>query len=351
MKKIYFKNLYGLRFIAALIVMSYHFYGDSVIHGHYGVVLFFVLSGFLITFLLFEEKKELKKIKIFNFYMRRVLRIWPLYFLILIISVVLYIYSNKSLNIINTVPFYLFFLPNVAFALNITINKYSSILWSVGSEEQFYLLWPILVNSFSRKRFLKLNLFFIAFFTFGPNIIDFFNHNILNDSEIIIKISKIINKTGFNCIATGAVFAYIYKYKKPVVNFIFKIQIMNFILIIFLLIFNTKTFLFKGIDDQVYAFLFGILILNLGINNQSIFNLENKILNYLGKISFGIYMYHLIMIDLTQFIMLQFEINRHIIFLISLFLTLFVSGISYKYFEKPFLKIKNNKFSNSILSS
>ena len=126
---------------------------------------------------------------------------------------------------------------------------------------------------------------------------------------------------------------------------------MNFILIIFLLIFNTKTFLFKGIDDQVYAFLFGILILNFAVNKQSIFNLENKLLNYLGKISFGIYMYHLIMIDLTQFIMLQFEINRHIIFLISLFLTLFVSGISYKYFEKPFLKIKNNKFSNSILSS
>lgn len=346
--KIYFKNLYGLRFIASLIVMMYHFYGDFVIHGHYGVVLFFVLSGFLITFLLFEEKKEFTQINIFKFYMRRALRIWPLYFLILFISVGLYFYSNKNSNLITIVPFYLFFLPNVAFALNLTINKYSSILWSVGSEEQFYLFWPLIVNFFKKKGFLRLNLFFIVFFTFGPNIIDFFNHNFFSDSNIIITISKILNRTGFNCIATGAVFAYIYKYKTKLLKFICQknIQLLNFMLIVILLIFNTKKLLFKGVDDQIYALLFGILILNLAINNQSIFKLENQILNYLGKISFGIYMYHLLLIDFSFFIANKITINTHVLFIMSLALTISVSSISYHFFEKPFLNLKDKKFSS-----
>lgn len=345
--KVYFKNLYGLRFIASLVVMLYHYYGDSVIHGHYGVTLFFVLSGFLITFLLLEEKKEFTQINILKFYMRRALRIWPLYFLILIISVGIYIYSNENLDKITNIPYYLFFLPNLAFALNLTINKYSSILWSVGSEEQFYLFWPLAVNFFKKKNFLRLNLVLIGFFTFGPNIIDFFNHNFYSDSKIIIKVSKILNRTGFNSIATGSVFAYVYKYKPNHVNFIFqkKTQIINLILIIILLLFNTKTFLFKGLDDQIYALLFGILILNLGINNQSIFNLENKILNYLGKISFGIYMYHLLLIDFSFIIASKITINTHVLFILTMALTISVSSLSYHFFEKPFLNFKNKKFS------
>jgi peptidoglycan/LPS O-acetylase OafA/YrhL len=61
MNRIYFKNLNGLRFIAAISVMIYHFYGESVLNGHIGVILFFVLSGFLITHLLLEEKEKIWK--------------------------------------------------------------------------------------------------------------------------------------------------------------------------------------------------------------------------------------------------------------------------------------------------
>jgi peptidoglycan/LPS O-acetylase OafA/YrhL len=87
MNKVYFPNLNGLRFFAAFSVMLYHFFGEGLINGHYGVVLFFVLSGFLITYLLFEEKEKFGKIEIKKFYFRRILRIWPLYYLV---------YFNKS---------------------------------------------------------------------------------------------------------------------------------------------------------------------------------------------------------------------------------------------------------------
>src|ERR1700741_1236659 len=96
-QKIYFPNLNGLRFIAAFLVIIHHIEQiKSILHlpnylgripciskiGKFGVVLFFVLSGFLITYLLLTEENTFKKISVRQFYMRRILRIWPLYFLI-----------------------------------------------------------------------------------------------------------------------------------------------------------------------------------------------------------------------------------------------------------------------------
>src|SRR3954471_16382358 len=99
-KVIYFPNLNGLRFIAALLVIIHHteqikdLFGLNShwknyhiwILGKLGVTLFFVLSGFLITYLLLTEKKEFNTIFIKNFYIRRILRIWPLYYLVTILS-------------------------------------------------------------------------------------------------------------------------------------------------------------------------------------------------------------------------------------------------------------------------
>ena len=96
--KLYFKNLNGVRFIAAFMVLICHIelnkkffnipnYRETTkFLGHLGVDLFFVLSGFLITFLLIKEKDLFGKINFKNFYIRRILRIWPLYFLIVIFS-------------------------------------------------------------------------------------------------------------------------------------------------------------------------------------------------------------------------------------------------------------------------
>jgi len=82
MKRIFFPNLSGIRAIAASTVIVFHHYGDSVINGKLGVDLFFVLTYFLISYLLFSEKESFGEISFIKFYMRRILRIWPLYFLI-----------------------------------------------------------------------------------------------------------------------------------------------------------------------------------------------------------------------------------------------------------------------------
>ena len=98
MSKIYFPGLNGIRFIAATMVIIAHIEGfknkmgywnindNNVINqlGNQGVKIFFVLSGFLITYLLLKEKARFKSIDVRKFYIRRILRIWPLYFLVLL---------------------------------------------------------------------------------------------------------------------------------------------------------------------------------------------------------------------------------------------------------------------------
>ena len=129
-KVVYFPNLNGLRFFAALMVLLHHFelfksinpgtyYGKFIMGiGKLGVILFFTLSGFLITYLLLIEKRETGTVQIRNFYVRRILRIWPLYFLVVLGA--LYVFNSVIyLRIpgISTVVQHNFLLKNILFVL------------------------------------------------------------------------------------------------------------------------------------------------------------------------------------------------------------------------------------------
>ncbi|MDP1800300.1 MAG: acyltransferase, partial [Bacteroidota bacterium] len=169
-KNIYFKGLNGLRFFAAFAVIITHielikdqmhcpnlYYTSKMIFelGGLGVVFFFVLSGFLITYLLLKEKELTDTINVKKFYIRRVLRIWPLYFLIVILGffvlphfhfmeISFFAKYNAHLSVFNLVLF-LVMLPNLAFAIFKPLPHIGQ-LWSIGVEEQFYLLWPWVVK-------------------------------------------------------------------------------------------------------------------------------------------------------------------------------------------------------------
>lgn len=155
-KTLHFSGLNGLRAIAAIAVVFGHTsqylesFGLSVISfgkyadgspkslylAQYGVTIFFALSGFLITYLLLEEKKQ-HNINIKNFYIRRILRIWPLYYLYFFLSLfTLYIFKLPFEK--ETILFYIFLSANIPFILNISIG-FLGHYWSLGVEEQFYL--------------------------------------------------------------------------------------------------------------------------------------------------------------------------------------------------------------------
>lgn len=346
MKKIYFPNLNGLRFFAALGVMIYHFFGMEVFNGHLGVVLFFVLSGFLITYLLLEEKERINNIEIKKFYIRRILRIWPLYFLILLIASVIYYFSSGlDAGYFEALPYFLFFIPNWAFVAEISLY-YAGILWSVGAEEQFYLLWPWFVLKLKAKKLIYIFLGFIVFWTLSPHVIDFINFRYLSGNDTLQLISKFIGRMGFGSMATGATLAYLAKFYSQKLKYIYHpvVQISTLVITLVLWIGNLLPHL--GAVDQVYSILFAVLIANFALNPKVVISLENKILNYLGKISFGLYVYHLLGFDLTKFLAskIGFKIPDIPMFILGVGTTVVIATISYKYFEKPFLRFKSKKY-------
>jgi len=345
-KDIYFPNLNGLRFLAALSVIVSHFYGSELLAGHFGVILFFALSGFLITYLLLEEKERTDNVSIKKFYIRRILRIWPLYFIIIILAPLVAFLTNSNEfnfpNYLKALPFFLFFMPNIAYAIGIKIG-FIDILWSIGSEEQFYLFWPWIIKYSPRKILLIIFAAIIAFFLITPYTLSFLNNVAYTNNKYLYYITKIIYRMGFNSMATGAVFAFLYKFKPNSLKLIYSPQVQFFtfaaIIIFWILKINLPA------PDQIYAILFSIVIVNLATNNKSIFSLENNFFNYLGKISYGLYVYHVLSFYIYKLLFGNLKIFNHLLFIIGLILTIGISSFSYYFIEKKFLQIKQIKYS------
>lgn len=187
--KVFFPNLNGLRFIAAFAVMISHVeivnhfagFGSivpvSLLYniGRLGVIMFFVLSRFLITFLLLSEEKLRGSVSIGKFYWRRILKIWTLYFFIVGLSffVIPHLVSKNLLSrhfydhfYLNLVLFVLF-LPNVANSV-LPLVQGASQAWSIATEEQFYLILPLLFKiKINRVKLFFLFLIAYEFVKFG----------------------------------------------------------------------------------------------------------------------------------------------------------------------------------------
>ncbi len=356
--KLYFPNLNGLRFIGALFVIINHteqlkvFFkiGNDVSNfakniGKLGVMLFFVLSGFLITYLLLTEEKSFDKIHIKKFYIRRFLRIVPLYTLLIILA--FFIIPHISFleiprmknpldgNFTAILLLHLFFIPNLATAIYGFI-PYIAQAWSIGTEEQSYLLWPLLFRKIKNNRlFLMIG---IVLFHFSIRII------LSNKFFLPIPHNEILQKfwVHFNidAIAIGSFFAILYFTKNPVLKYILNI---NFFYCISL---TTALLLFLAIKIPYihylfYSILFGIIILNLSVNNKLKNVLEWSVLNYLGKISYGIYMYHFIVLIPVLVLAEKIKTTNYIfIYSLILTITIIIASISYHFFESFFLKRK-----------
>jgi peptidoglycan/LPS O-acetylase OafA/YrhL len=360
-QKIYFPNLNGLRFIAAFLVIIHHVeqfksiskienYWGAIpfigIIGKLGVILFFVLSGFLITYLLLAEENSFKKISIKKFYMRRILRIWPLYFLIIILAFVVLpnielftlpgyskdvIYSNLAWKLI----LYAIFFPNLVLSL-LGIIPYASHTWSIGTEEQFYLVWPVILKYIKKHRILLMVGIIISYLA-----IKFF---LLTSFGNYIPYSNVIrafwNSFPIDCMAIGGLYSILLFQKSKYLKYIIRNDLFYFSICLVTL-FMIKGIYIPYIHYEFYSVFFGLIIINFAVNKKIKISLENTILNYLGNISYGLYMYHPIGIVLALYISLSFDIHTNwLIYPLSLILTITMAGLSYKYFESFFLKFK-----------
>lgn len=304
----------------------------------YGVTLFFVISGFLITFLLIKEMDETSSINVKKFYVRRILRIWPIYYLFILFCIVfLYLNGNSNEITSNKIYLYLFFAANVphVFENGIMILAH---YWSIGVEEQFYLFWPWLVK-FSRKNifsisaliFLTLFLSKIAFWWFLGN----------KSYEY-----RAISITRFHCMMIGSMGAILYFNNHVNFKRLFSnkgIQIISWIL--FLTMGLNIIRLPYVISNEVIAFTSLSMIMGQITVTKRIINLEYKPMDFIGKISYGIYVIHPLIIILFSklYINLNMDLTLKYIMVYSTVIatTIFIAWLSFRFFETPFLKLKN----------
>lgn len=358
MATLYFPNLNGLRFLAATLVIVHHIeqykhifnipnlWSNPFIYqsGKLGVVLFFVLSGFLITYLLLNEKRNKGSISLKNFYVRRILKIWPLYFLIVALgffilpNITLFDTPTESVFAkgfpLKSFISYMFMFPNLALS-NFEIIPFASQAWSIGTEEQFYLIWPLIfiyLYSRSLQSMVAVILGYLAlkylFFFLQPNI---FGINIL----------AFWNTFNIDCMAIGGIVAYCQFYNFGILRFLKNdfVFISTILVTTILMALGIK---FGSIHTDIYASLFVIIILNLACNPRYSKLLEFEPINYLGTISYGIYMYHSIAIVASIKILNMVGLNNNwTLYLLVFALTILICHLSYKYFEKPILKLKS----------
>ena len=358
--KLFFSGLNELRAFAALAVVFHHIelykqrlginslYNISILNGFIdnlgknGVYLFFVLSGFLITYLLLEEKSVTGKISVSKFYGRRILRIWPLYFIILVIGFFLLplvynsfshffedqtFYNERIRNLVygENLVLFLFFLSNVALKLYGSVAGASQ-SWSVSVEEQFYFIWPWIVKFFSSSLWIVLVIIIIVMSAINYNINSFASFPYLH---------SFLSSFNIDFMAIGGVVAIFYRTYKSIVQKI----IVNKGLII-LIIFSIILHLFFVISHITLGLSFGLLIL-LCVENK----IEIKLFSIVGKWSYGIYMYHPLVMYFSFSIVDQMHITSLIeknlaYYILIVGITFLLSHLSYKYVELYFLKLK-----------
>lgn len=349
MKLKYYYNLDGLRGIAAIVVVIFHFFSYPLSNyieniklyqkltefGQHGVSMFFVLSGFVITRILINTREDKDYFK--RFYINRSVRILPLYYLFLVLYYSFYkLYSGSFIDFELQIPFYIY-IQNFGEIFNIQ-SKGPGHFWSLAVEEHFYLLWPLIVYLINPKYLIKF---------IGISIILIF---LLK--YIMLSNSLSINKFTFTRIDQILMGSYIailelnnFFTKKRALIKIFLISSIVIPIGIFIYFFKDQFLFIKDIFKYtVLGILFFSLISVLIIlDTNCIINkfLSSRIMQYFGKISYGLYVWHILVILIVE----KYLLTEIIIIDLSvvILLTIVLSHLSYYYYEIHFLKLKKKK--------
>lgn len=376
--KVYFKNLDGIRFFAALFVLLQHSFGfrkeytpgNSLVDplfahsGVLGVNLFFVLSGFLISYLLLVEKDTTSTVSYKNFYIRRILRIWPLYlgYGLVLTLIAPYVFGQLGMGnditpakILLNLVFLFLFSVNVQLAFWGTNSGVFEISWSVCVEEQFYLVWPILINNF-RKKLLSLFLVLAAISLISRLFFYIYLPSYAGWTETRgYKVNYLLIFDKLDLFGGGLLIAYLFHNRVRLENTLKKIfhPLVQVIMIILTLLYTFS--IIRPDDREVVLFtdhyfcivLYGYVILS-AVRDNSILKLESPLLNTLGRVSFGIYLFHTAVCQVVLALFKKFirHPESHLLYdviypLCNLVLTCLIAYLSYNFFEKRFLRLKN----------
>lgn len=355
--KDYFENLDGLRFISAVSVLLFHNYNNfqwkyfesnqlfyricSFIsrNGLKAVNFFFVLSGFLITYLICKEIDRRNNFNYNYFIMRRIFRIWPLFFLVVILGFI--ISQNWS-------RFYLYltFINNIdAVFHQENLNAFLFPLWSIAVEEQFYIIIPLVIYILKIR---SLNGFLTLFLSLLIISIVYQIYNRNNLNKLHYGTLSCLTDVSIGAIA-GALSYFSLRFR----NYFSQISKKNILLIYFFgiaylvnLVYINNEFL-KAMERLILALFFCFIILEQNFSIKSFFKISNyKFISNSGKYTYSLYLTHMFVFSGVHFIFERFpNIDNYTMdifgkLVISLLLSYLLSMYLYKVIEQPILKLK-----------
>lgn len=336
----YKENIQFLRALSVLLVFFYHLKLDFFNKGYLGVDIFFVISGYVITQSIFFNINKENSFNLAYFFRKRVLRIIPnLIFILTVVFIFFQFYGPNNLSLWNDYVssifgfsnlYYLF--SNKGYFYNIFDNPFAH-TWSLGVEEQFYFLFPLLIFFIFKKikkfkenlKIFKILLFVIIFISLFLSIYYSFNNSDLNFYFSPLRFWEL----GAGCIL------FIFDNKIPKNRFIFNFSFISLILIVLI------DFKIPYILNNLLVIIFtGIFITT---SKKKIF-LSNNLSLFLGKISYSFYLWHLPIIFFLNLYYEDLSIQITLSFLISLIL----SALTFKFIEKPFIELNNTIKNNTI---
>lgn len=357
----YFDNIDTLRFSAFLLVFISHiFFANNAIldeslsslkvnlapYAKIGVSFFFTLSSFLITWVALNTASGRAELR--RFYIRRALRILPLYLLVIVLAYFAFPYVAKQFEF--TPPK----LPNIIWFLSFTANFYIGyvsnemlfflvFLWSIAVEEQFYFVWGVVLYLFRKYMLHIIIAFTIVFAVFI----------LLHAFGYIqtVYYHTLYYLPNFSC---GGFLAYIAFHKSGPYQFFVtrpkwvwaSLYVTLAVALLFTEQLGTAMFV-PTLKHLIFIALFGLVLFDQCFNDHRLFDIGKiRAFNYLGKISFGLYCWHGVVLTLIKKALECFEYDEayfHIFIIypfVVLLFTVLIASASYRYIEYPFLKLK-----------
>ena len=332
LKQRHFGSLDGLRCISIVAVIWAHGPGEAaksylLRNGRLGVELFFAISGFLITTLLLRERRDTGRISLRRFYARRALRIFPLYYAILAVYVVLVIVSHRT-------PATSEFLYNLRFFLTYTANWFVgvaavfSFAWSLSTEEQFYCAWPWVERYFGRASFLLMAVFVVLLTAF----------------RIWIPLGGFAGEVAFSVsltICLGVLLAHLLDHPR---GYRIARRCLGFRLAPLIAVAASLALIATHPRKLVLATAFPLIVGTCVIREDHWLRpvLASRPFVEIGKVSYGMYLLHGLAYNVVEAVAARLGLPRHgmAVFLAALGVTFLAASISYRYYEAIFLRLK-----------
>lgn len=354
----YMPQLDSLRAFAVIQVLISHWflYHPKISlfpFGQTGVNLFFVLSGFLISGILLngrkiaEEENGSKIHTAKNFYIRRTLRIFPIYYLTIFLLFIINFQTIREFFL-----WYLFYSSNILYFVTSSWGGSLSHLWTLAVEEQFYIIWPFVILFIPKKYLLKS---IIGIILIGP-LFRGIMFTLLDGNSRFFFIN-LLTPANIDCFGLGALLAYCRINGMTILDFnglISKMFVLVNLVLIIIWVFYMNivaivlpSWINVGITAQIFlglniavTSLFLISKASIGFKGILKIIFENKLVMFIGKISYGIYLYHALVSSLTKYLGIPKINSLYINFVFSFFFVLIISTISWYLVEKPINNLK-----------